>query len=84
MAGTRTESDTFGPIEVANDVYWGAQSQRSIGNFKIGWEKQPKSVIRALGIIKRAARLLGLNDDDYAQIVDALVTSEVDLESADE
>jgi fumarate hydratase, class II len=52
---TRTETDTFGPIEVDSSVYWGAQSQRSIGNFKIGWEKQPKSIIRALGIIKRAA-----------------------------
>ncbi|WP_312161849.1 class II fumarate hydratase [Phenylobacterium sp.] len=55
MTATRTETDTFGPIEVATDVYWGAQSQRSIGNFKIGWEKQPKPVIRALGIVKRAA-----------------------------
>jgi fumarate hydratase class II len=55
MAGVRTESDTFGPIEVATDVYWGAQSQRSIGNFKIGWEKQPRPIIRALGIVKRAA-----------------------------
>ena len=55
MTGTRTETDTFGPIEVPNDRYWGAQSQRSIGNFKIGWEKQPKPVIRALGIVKRAA-----------------------------
>ncbi len=52
---TRTETDTFGPIEVDSSVYWGAQSQRSIGNFRIGWEKQPKSIIRALGIIKRAA-----------------------------
>ncbi|MGA0595913.1 class II fumarate hydratase [Enterovirga sp. CN4-39] len=52
---TRTESDTFGPIEVPADRYWGAQSQRSIGNFKIGWEKQPKAVVRALGIVKRAA-----------------------------
>jgi fumarate hydratase class II len=52
---TRTESDTFGPIEVAADRYWGAQSQRSIANFKIGWEKQPKAVVRALGIVKRAA-----------------------------
>src|ERR1700741_1699908 len=52
---TRTETDTFGPIEVAADRYWGAQAQRSLGNFKIGWEKQPASVIRALGIIKRAA-----------------------------
>lgn len=55
MTATRTETDTFGPIEVASDRYWGAQSQRSIGNFKIGWEKQPKPVIRALGIVKRAA-----------------------------
>ena len=55
MAATRTETDTFGPIEVDASRYWGAQSQRSIGNFKIGWEKQPASVIRALGIIKRAA-----------------------------
>jgi len=55
MAATRTETDTFGPVEVPSDRYWGAQSQRSIGNFKIGWEKQPTSVIRALGIVKRAA-----------------------------
>ncbi len=52
---TRTETDTFGPIEVAADRYWGAQAQRSLGNFKIGWEKQPLPVVRALGIIKRAA-----------------------------
>ncbi|OYU70890.1 MAG: fumarate hydratase, class II [Alphaproteobacteria bacterium PA2] len=55
MTATRTESDTFGPIEVASDVYWGAQAERSLGNFKIGWEKQPQPVIRALGIVKRAA-----------------------------
>ncbi len=54
-ASTRTETDTFGPIEVASDRYWGAQAQRSLGNFKIGWEKQPLSVVRALGIVKRAA-----------------------------
>jgi fumarate hydratase class II len=55
MTSTRTETDTFGPIEVASDRYWGAQTQRSLGNFKIGWEKQPKPVIRALGVVKRAA-----------------------------
>jgi fumarate hydratase class II len=54
-ADVRIETDTFGPIEVPADKYWGAQSQRSLGNFKIGWEKQPKPIIRALGIIKRAA-----------------------------
>ena len=55
MSATRTETDTFGPIEVPADCYWGAQSQRSLHNFKIGWEKQPAPVIRALGVDKRAA-----------------------------
>ncbi|MBB4240215.1 MULTISPECIES: class II fumarate hydratase [Rhizobium] len=55
MTPIRTETDTFGPIEVASDRYWGAQAQRSLGNFKIGWEKQPLSVVRALGIVKQAA-----------------------------
>ena len=55
MTATRTETDTFGPIEVAADRYWGAQAQRSLGNFKIGWEKQPLPVVRALGVVKRAA-----------------------------
>ena len=56
MAGNnRTETDTFGPIEVAADRYWGAQAQRSLSNFKIGWEKQPAPIVRALGIVKRAA-----------------------------
>lgn len=55
MTDIRTESDTFGPIDVPADKYWGAQSQRSLGNFKIGWEKQPQPVVRALGIVKRAA-----------------------------
>ena len=55
MTKTRIETDTFGPIEVAADRYWGAQAQRSLGNFKIGWEKQPLPIVRALGIVKRAA-----------------------------
>ncbi|NML73317.1 class II fumarate hydratase [Rhizobium sp. S-51] len=55
MISTRTESDTFGPIDVAADRYWGAQAERSRGNFKIGWEKQPLAVVRALGIVKQAA-----------------------------
>lgn len=54
MVKTRTETDTFGPIEVDSSRYWGAQAQRSLGNFKIGWEKQPLPVVRALGIVKRA------------------------------
>jgi fumarate hydratase class II len=55
MTRTRTETDTFGPIEVAGDRYWGAQAERSLGNFRIGWEKQPAPIVRALGIVKRAA-----------------------------
>ncbi|HEY5008038.1 MAG TPA: lyase family protein, partial [Caulobacteraceae bacterium] len=55
MSATRTETDSFGPIEVPADRYWGAQTQRSLQNFKIGWEKQPVSIVRALGVIKRAA-----------------------------
>jgi len=52
---TRTETDTFGPVEVDASKYWGAQAERSLHNFKIGWEKQPVSIVRALGIVKRAA-----------------------------
>ncbi|MGB3624530.1 MAG: class II fumarate hydratase [Henriciella sp.] len=51
----RTETDTMGPIDVPGDKYWGAQAERSLGNFKIGWEKQPEPIIRALGIVKKAA-----------------------------
>ncbi|MEM6538627.1 MAG: class II fumarate hydratase [Pseudomonadota bacterium] len=52
---TRIESDTMGDVHVPADRYWGAQAQRSLGNFKIGWEKQPAPIVRALGIVKRAA-----------------------------
>ena len=55
MTNTRTETDTFGAIEVAADRYWGAQAERSRGNFRIGWERQPQPIVRALGIVKRAA-----------------------------
>jgi len=54
-AAARTESDTMGPVEVPGDKYWGAQAQRSLANFKIGWEKQPQPIVRALGIVKRAS-----------------------------
>lgn len=75
-AGIRIETDTFGPIEVAADRYWGAQAQRSLGNFKIGWEKMPLPVVRALGIVKRAAaetnRDLGKLD---AKLADAIIAA---------
>ncbi|MEM9975553.1 MAG: class II fumarate hydratase [Pseudomonadota bacterium] len=54
MTDTRTETDSFGPLEVPSDKYWGAQTQRSLMNFPIGWEKQPIAIVRALGVIKQA------------------------------
>ncbi len=55
MTTTRTETDSFGPLEVAADRYWGAQTQRSLGNFKIGSETMPEPLVRGLGIVKMAA-----------------------------
>ncbi|UZE47985.1 class II fumarate hydratase [Rhodopseudomonas sp. P2A-2r] len=52
---TRTETDSFGPIEVAADRYWGAQTERSRQNFRIGHDRMPMPIIRALGIVKLAA-----------------------------
>lgn len=76
MADTRTETDSFGPLEVPADKYWGAQTQRSILNFPIGWEKQPVAIVRALGVIKQACAMAnkangGLKDD----IADAIITA---------
>ncbi|MCF6304956.1 MAG: class II fumarate hydratase [Rhodobacteraceae bacterium] len=54
MPMTRTETDSFGPLEVPSDKYWGAQTQRSLMNFPIGWEKQPIAIVRGLGVVKKA------------------------------
>ncbi len=64
MTDTRTETDSFGPLEVPADKYWGAQTQRSIMNFPIGWEKQPVAIVRALGVIKKAAATVNLEFGD--------------------
>ena len=53
----RVETDSFGPVEVAADKYWGAQTQRSLQNFKIGGHRFGRPVIRAFGIVKKAAAL---------------------------
>ncbi|MGC1842609.1 MAG: class II fumarate hydratase [Pseudolabrys sp.] len=52
---TRIESDAFGPLEIAADRLWGAQTQRSLHNFRIGTERMPIEIVHALGVIKRAA-----------------------------
>ena len=56
MSQTRTETDSFGPIEVPGDCYWGAQTERSIGNFPFGpRERMPAEIVHALGFVKQAA-----------------------------
>ncbi|CAE7455011.1 fumC [Symbiodinium microadriaticum] len=60
-AKNRTESDTFGPIKVPADKYWGAQTQRSRQNFKIGWETMPHEVIRGYAILKRSAAVVNMD-----------------------
>ncbi len=64
MTQTRTETDSFGPLEVPADKYWGAQTQRSLLNFPIGWERQPVAIVRALGVIKRACALVNIDQGD--------------------
>ena len=60
MTGKRSESDSFGTIDVPADRYWGAQTQRSIANFPIGWERQPAAIVHALGVIKQACARVNL------------------------
>jgi fumarate hydratase class II len=70
---TRTETDSFGALEVPANKYWGAQTQRSLGNFKIGGETMPVPLVRALGIIKKCAALtnhaLGDLDETLAKAI---------------
>jgi fumarate hydratase class II len=70
---TRVETDSFGPIEVPADRYWGAQTERSRQNFRIGRDCMPMPIIRALGIVKLAAaqanRELGLIDQRRASAI---------------
>src|SRR5689334_3983126 len=67
---TRTETDSMGPIEVDDARYWGAQTQRSLENFRIGGERMPRELVLALATIKKASALvnreLGLLPDDKA------------------
>lgn len=74
MADTRTETDSFGPLEVPSDKYWGAQTQRSIMNFPIGWERQPVAIVRALGVIKQACAMQNKATGKMdAKIADAVI-----------
>jgi fumarate hydratase class II len=84
---TRTETDTFGPIEVPSDRYWGAQTQRSLQNFRIGSETMPPPLVRALGIVKQAAarvnRELGPLEPRLADAINRAAQEVVDGRLAD-
>ena len=71
MTRKRTETDSFGPIDIGPGNYWGAQTERSLGNFKIGSETMPVPLIRAFGIVKKAATAvnvkLGLIEPELAK-----------------
>ena len=72
-AKTRTESDSMGKIEVPSNVYWGAQTQRSLLHFNIGRDTMPPELIRAFGILKKACALvnqdLGKLPSDKANLI---------------
>ena len=87
MADVRIESDTMGQIEVPADRYWGAQTQRSLQNFKIGTERMPRSIIRALGIVKHASasanEALGKLDAEHADAIRQAAQQVIDGELDD-
>ena len=88
MSETRTESDTMGWVEVPAERLWGAQTQRSLQNFRIGGERLPLPLVRALGTIKRAAaevnRDLGLLDAELAEAIVAAAQEVIDGKLDDE
>ncbi|HXI08243.1 MAG TPA: class II fumarate hydratase [Bradyrhizobium sp.] len=81
-SSTRTETDSFGPIEVPSDRYWGAQTQRSRQNFRIGTDRMPIAIIHALGIVKLASaetnRALGLLDAKRADAIARAATEVIE------
>ena len=84
MSQTRTETDSFGPLEVPTDKYWGAQTQRSLKNFPIGWERQPIAIVRALGVIKQAcAEANKANGKLPATVADAMIQAASEVVSGE-
>lgn len=83
----RIESDSFGNIEVVNDRYWGAQTQRSLQNFKISTETMPAALIRALGILKKAAAKVNMEmgslDQNLGQAICKAADKVIDLSLKD-
>ena len=65
---TRTETDSMGAIEVRNDRYWGAQTERSLRYFAIGTDMMPPEMIRAFGILKKAAAIVNRDQIGRAHV----------------
>src|SRR5215218_1493996 len=84
----RVETDTFGPIDVPANHHWGAQTQRSLQNFKIGGERMPAPLVRAMGIVKLAAARvnvrLGELDPKVGEVIAKAAEEVVDLKLLDE
>ena len=88
---TRIETDSMGEIEVPSNVYWGAQTQRSLIHFNIGFDVMPREVIRALGILKKAAAItnnaLGKLPDHKLKLIvqaaDEVIDGKLDAHLAD-
>lgn len=85
---TRAETDSFGPIDVPADAYWGAQTQRSTQNFRIGTERMPAPLVRALGVQKKAAAQsnaeLGILDRKLAEAIVTAAEEVIDGTLADQ
>ena len=80
MTEKRIEKDSFGEIKVPADKYWGAQTQRSLKNFSIGWERQPTNIIKAFGIIKKAAALVNIENGQLSkEIGKAIISASEDV-----
>jgi fumarate hydratase, class II len=87
MSSSRTETDSFGPIDVPSDKYWGAQTQRSLQNFKIGSERMPEALIVAFGVLKYAAAEtnmeLGLMDKQVGEAIMKAASEVIDSKLKD-
>ena len=76
---SRTETDSFGPIDVPADAYWGAQTQRSIGNFPIGADRMPLPLIHALARVKQAAAIVNRRHGLDAGLADAIIAAAAEV-----
>jgi len=75
---SRTETDSLGPIEVPEDAYWGAQTQRSLENFAIGGQRMPLAVVHALALIKKAAARVNAQLGELPENITSLIEEAAD------